>query len=58
MKDFQVFNIIYAVDEYKPFGLEKQSVSTSFNRFNRRVSASFTQVAALSRVERLNSIFN
>jgi len=53
--DGNVFNI---------FGLEKQPVSTSFNKFNKRVSSRFTQVAALgkvknySRVEMLHSIFN
>lgn len=63
MIDFKVFNTNYAVCEYKPFGLKKQPVSTSFNKFNKRVSSRFTQVAALgkirnySRVEMLHSIF-
>lgn len=40
------FNIEYAVSEYKPFGLEKQFVSTVFNKFNERVSSRFAMVAA------------
>lgn len=64
MIDFKVFNTIYAVNEYKPFGECIRNVSTSFDRFNRRVSSGFTQVAAVgqtreySRVELLHSIFN
>lgn len=63
MFDFIVYNTNYAVNEYKPFGERIRNVSTSFNKFNKRVSHSFTQVAAVgqtrnySRVELLHSIF-
>jgi hypothetical protein len=40
------FSIKYAVSEYKPFGLEKQFVSTVFYEFNERVSSRFAMVAA------------
>jgi hypothetical protein len=39
------FSTNYAVSEYKPFGLEKQFVSTVFNKFNKRVSSRFVIVA-------------
>jgi hypothetical protein len=64
MIDFKVYNTNYAVNEYKPFGERIRNVSTSFNRFNKRVSRSFTVVAAVgqireySRVELLHSLFN
>jgi len=61
---FKVFNINYAVSGFKPFGLEKQPVSTSFDKFNKRASSRFTQVAAsgkirnYNKIEMLHSIFN
>ena len=64
MIDFKVFNTIYAVNEYKPFGECIRNVSTSFNKFNKRVSSHFAVVAALGkiknylRVKMLHSIFN
>lgn len=63
MKDVKVFNTIYAVDEYKVFDEYIRNVSTSFNKFNKRVSSGFVQVAALgktknySRREILESFF-
>jgi hypothetical protein len=59
-------SLVYNTDGnvFNTFGLKKQPVSTSFNRFNKRVSSRFTQVTAVgqireySRLELLHSIFN
>ena len=60
-----VYNIYGKLfNTFADFAKTEQPVSTSFNKFNKRVSSRFTQVAALgkvknySRVEMLHSIFN
>ncbi|MGI5846252.1 MAG: hypothetical protein ACOX7D_03690 [Alphaproteobacteria bacterium] len=53
---FKVFNTNYAFRGFKPFGLEKQFVTTSFNRFNKRELTRFTIVAALGKIREYNRV--